>query len=141
MNWVHNLSDINYIAIITATIASYILGFVWYSWPVFGKSWAESLNLTKEEADNTDGLGGAFIISLISGLAKSVFMALMLLTTTTTGILTSALLGSAIAVIFTAASLAYYNGFARIPSKLTLINSGHSVIELTMIAAIIGLLQ
>lgn len=139
MNFIAELQNLNYIAITIATIASYILGFVWYHWAVFGAAWAKALNLTKEEADNTEGLGGAFAMSLVSGLTKTVFIALLISATEISGALTGALFGVATATVFTVTSLGYYNGFARMPSKLTLINSAHSVVELALIGAIIGI--
>lgn len=141
MSWIYSFSDIDYIAVLAATISSYVLGFVWYSWPVFGKAWANALNLSKEEADNTEGLGGAFIASLIGGLAKAICMALILLAFNITGALACGLLGATIATMLILASLTYYNGFARVPTKLTLINGAHSIVELSLIAAVIGLLS
>ena len=80
MSWIAELQNINYIAVAVATIASYVLGFVWYHWAVFGKAWANALGLTKEEADNTEGLGGAFVMSLVSGVSKALCMACLLYT-------------------------------------------------------------
>lgn len=138
MNWIEALQNINYMAVAIATIASYVLGFAWYHWAVFGEAWANALSITKEEADNTEGLGGAFIISLISGLLKAICVATLMVATNISGFLTGAFFGVVISAVFIAASLGYYNGFARAPSKLTLINSAHSVIELALIGAIIG---
>jgi len=123
MNFIEELQSLNYIAVATATIASYVLGFAWYHWAVFGEAWANALGLTKEEADNTEDLGGAFSISA----------------THVSGVLSGAFFGAAMAAVITATSLGYYNGFARTSSKLTLINSAHSIVELTLIGAIIGI--
>jgi len=139
MNFIAELQNLNYIAVAIATIASYVLGFVWYHWTVFGRTWANALGLTKEEADNTEGLGGAFAISLVSGLTKTIFIALLMSATNTSGVLNGTFLGVVIATVFTVTSLGFYNGFARTPSKLTLVNSAHSVVELALIGAIIGI--
>ena len=139
MDFIAELQSLNYIAVAIATIASYVLGFVWYHWAVFGEAWANALGLTKEEADNTEGLGGAFAISLVSGLTKTIFIAFLMSVTNISGVLNGAFFGAVIATVFTATSLGYYNGFARTPSKLTLINSVHSVVELALIGAIIGI--
>ena len=139
MNWIAELQNINYIAVTVATFTSYVLGFAWYHWAVFGEAWANALGLTKEEADNTEGLGGAFIMSLISGLSKAVCVALLMSAASISGVFSGALFGVIVASIFTFTSLGYYNGFARTPSKLTLINSAHSIVELTLIGAIIGI--
>ncbi len=138
MNWIIELQNINYIGVAIATIASYVLGFVWYHWAVFGEAWANALGITKDEADNTEGLGGAFIMSLISGLSKTLCAAMLMAAANISGILSGALFGVIVAVVFIFTSLGYYNGFARTSSKLTLINSAHGIVELTLIGAIIG---
>ncbi len=138
MNWISELQSINYIAVAVATIASYLLGFAWYHWAVFGEAWSNALGMTKEEADNTEGLGGAFIMSLISGLTKALLIALLIAVTNISDVLSGAFFGVVVATVFTITSLGYYNGFARTSSKLTLINSAHSIVELTLIGAIIG---
>jgi len=138
MNWIVELQNINYIAVAIATITSYFLGFAWYHWAVFGEAWANALNITKEEADNTEGLGGAFVMSLISGLTKTLCIALLMAAANISGVLNGAFFGAVVAAVFIFTSLGYYNGFARTSSKLTLINSAHSIVELTLIGAIIG---
>lgn len=139
MNWVTEIQNINYIAVTVATVTSYVLGFVWFHWAVFGEAWANALGLTKDEADNTEGLGGAFVISLISGLVKTLCLAVLMAALNITGLISGLFIGAVIAGVFTVASLGYYNGFARVSSKLTLINSAHSIIELALIGAIIGI--
>ncbi len=110
MNFIAELQNLNYIAIATATatIASYVLGFVWYHWAVFGQAWANALRLTKEEADNTEGLGGAFVISLVSGLTKTIFIAVLMSATDISGILNGAVFGAVIATVLTVTSLALH---------------------------------
>jgi len=138
MNWIAELQNINYMAVAIATITSYLLGFTWYHWAVFGEAWANALNITKKEADNTEGLGGAFIMSLISGLTKTLCIALFMAAANISGILNGAFFGAVVAAVFLFTSLGYYNGFSRTSSKLTLINSSHGIVELTLIGAIIG---
>ena len=138
MNWITELQSINYIAVFIATMTSYVLGFVWYHWAVFGETWANALGLTKEDADNTEGLGGAFLISLVSGLLKAIFIALMMVATSVSGVWQGACFGAIVAVVFVVTSLGYYNGFARTSKKLTLINTAHSIVELALMGAVIG---
>ena len=128
MDIIEELQNLNYLAVAIATITSYVLGFAWYHWAVFGEAWANALGITKEEADKTEGLGGAFAISLVSGLTKTIFIALLMSATNISGVLSGVFFGAVIATVFTITSLGYYNGFARVASKLTLINSTHSVV-------------
>ena len=138
MNILEALQNLNYIAIASAAVASYVLGFTWYHWAVFGEAWANALGLTKEEAESTEGLGGAFAASLVSGLVKTLLLALLMSALQLSGVLAGAVLGAALAIAFTGTSLAYYNGFARTPSSLTVVNAAHSLVELALIGAILG---
>lgn len=138
MNLIAEFQGLNYLAITIATVATYLLGFVWYHWAVFGQAWANSLGYTKDEADNTEGLGGAFVMSLLSGLLKTVCVAWLMAVINLTSILSGAMFGFVMAIAFILTSLGYYNGFARTPSKLTFINAAHGVVELVVIGAIIG---
>ena len=138
MNILEAFQNLNYIAIAVAAIASYVLGFTWYHWAVFGEAWANALGLTKEEAESTEGLGGAFAASLVSGLVKTLLLALLMSALQLSGVLAGAALGAALAVAFTGTSLAYYNGFARTSSTLTIVNAAHSLAELALIGAILG---
>ena len=140
MNWISEFQSINYLAVALATVTSYMLGYVWYHWVVFGEAWANAIGITKEEADNTEGLGGAFAMSLVSGLMKALLVALLLSATNISGVLGGAAFGAAVAIAFTFTSIGYYNGFARTSPKLTFINSAHSVVELTLMGAIVGAL-
>jgi hypothetical protein len=139
MNIIEDLQNLDYLAVAIATITSYVLGFIWYHWAVFGEAWANALDLTKEQADKTEGLGGAFAISLVSGLIKTIFLALLMSATNRSGAIGGAFFGVVVATVFTVTSIGYYNGFARTPSKLTLINSAHSAIELALIGAVIAI--
>lgn len=139
MHFIEAFQHLNYLAVTIATITSYVLGFAWYHWSVFGEAWATALGLTKQEADNTEGLGGAFVVSLVSGLTKTLLMALFMSVTNISGVLSGALFGAIIAAVFIVTSLGYYNGFARVPLKLTTINSAHSMVELTLIGAMMGM--
>ena len=77
---------------------------------------------------------------MISGLTKTIFIALLMSVTSISGVVCGALFGVAVAAVFAATSLGYYNGFARTSSKLTLLNSAHCIVELTLVGAIIGAL-
>ena len=138
MNILEAFQNLNYIAIAVAAIASYVLGFTWYHWAVFGEVWANALGLTKEEAESTEGLGGAFAASLVSGLVKTLLLALLMSALQLSGVLAGTALGAALAIAFTGTSLAYYNGFARTSLSLSIVNAAHSVVELALIGAILG---
>ena len=96
--------------------------------------------MTKEQADDTEGLGAAFGISLVAGVAKVIVLALLMAATGTTGFGAGLLFGAIVGLALIASSVAYHNGFARTCPTVTLIDSTHDVVEVAMIGAIIGLI-
>ena len=140
MEWVDGLGELDGVAGAVATIASYVLGFAWYSWSLFGKSWAGALGMTKEQADDTEGMGAAFVVSLVAGVAKVIVLALLMAATDTTGFGEGLLFGAIVGLALIASSIAYHNGFSRMSPTLTLIDSAHDVVEAAMVGAVIGLM-
>ena len=138
MEWFDGLGELDWVAVAVATVASYVLGFAWYSWSLFGKSWAGALGMTKEQADDTEGMGAAFVVSLVAGVAKVIVLGLLMAATDTTGFGEGMLFGAIVGVALIASSVAYHNGFSRLPSTLTVIDSAHDIVEAAMIGAIIG---
>ena len=140
MEWFDGLGELDWVAVAVATVASYVLGFAWYSWSLFGKSWAAALGMTKEQADDTEGMGAAFVVSLVAGVAKVIVLALLMAATDTTGFGEGLLFGAIVGLALIASSIAYHNGFSRMSPTLTLIDSAHDVVEAAMVGAVIGLM-
>jgi len=138
MNWLMEIHNLNYLAVAAATVASYVLGFTWYHWSFFGEAWANALGITKEQADDTEGLGGAFFVSLLSVFAKTLCVAVLMSALNLSGFFSGLGFGAMMSAVFIVASLGYYNGFARVSPRLTLINAAHSLTELALIGAMIG---
>ena len=46
--------QINYFAVLTATLAHYILGALWYSPALFSKQWINAMGLSKSKMENME---------------------------------------------------------------------------------------
>tara|TARA_R110000765_G_scaffold415498_1_gene516658 strand:+ start:130 stop:543 length:414 start_codon:yes stop_codon:yes gene_type:complete len=63
-----NIFDVNWIAVIVAALAGFLVGGIWYG-PVMGKRWMGAVGLTEEqikEGNMGKIYGGAFAFSLIA---------------------------------------------------------------------------
>lgn len=138
MDWFEAVGDISYVGVILAVVASYFLGFGWYHWPVFGKSWAAGLGMTKEQADDTDGLGLAFAISLVAPVGAAVTLASLMVATGTDSVAGAAVFGAVIGLAIRGTATFYHYGFARISLRVAVIDVMHDVVQLAMMGAIIG---
>jgi hypothetical protein len=74
-----HLAEVNYVAVLLATITTMVLGFLWYSPVLLGNAWMKQRGLTKSEMSGggaftyvltaLTALGGAFILALLLTLA------------------------------------------------------------------------
>lgn len=54
-----DFSNVNFLAVLVATIAAFFLGFVWYSF-LFGKRWMKELGFSEEELKKGANMGMIF---------------------------------------------------------------------------------
>lgn len=140
MDWLQALGDISYVGVAVAAVASFVLGFGWYHWAVFGKAWVGLVGMTKEEADDTEGLGEVMIGAVVGSVLAAGFLAVLMLATGTDGLVAGAVFGAIAGIALRYTSLVYHNGFARSPRMLTIIDGAHDVVQLAMMGAIIGVI-
>lgn len=70
------LSDINWLGVLLATLAYFVLGAVWYSPALFGNRWMRSAGMPEPTAG--EGPGPAiYVMPLISSLIASVALAMI----------------------------------------------------------------
>ena len=63
-----NLFDVNWIGVVLAALAGFVVGGIWYG-PVMGKKWMGAVGLTEEQIKqgNMGAIyGGAFVFSLLA---------------------------------------------------------------------------
>ena len=54
MDWLSYISQINWLAVLLAFIASMAIGFVWYMPAVLGKRWMAAIGKTEEDLKNIE---------------------------------------------------------------------------------------
>jgi hypothetical protein len=69
-------TEVNYVAVLVATIATMVIGFLWYSPVLFGKAWARQRGLKLE---NMSGGGTmTYILTALTALCGAFILALLL---------------------------------------------------------------
>jgi hypothetical protein len=135
-----------FIAVIVSTIASFVLGGIWYAGPVFGKAWMAALGKTEadKEAMRKQAPKG-FVAGLIGAFISSFVLALFLEygRQANVGVPAGVLGGIAIGflvwfgfLLTTGVSGAIFEGRS---SKLVGINLGFSVVAYLLMGAILGI--
>ena len=134
-------TQLNYLAILVAAIAAFVLAFVWYMPPVFGLRWA---TLTKRYTGLSDSdlaanmplkAGLWFVGFLVNALALAVLLGLA----GTTDIGTGIVLGVIVAVGIGATVSSWPPIHARQPVGLWLMNNGLFLLQQIVMAGILTL--
>ena len=132
--------EINYWAVLIATASSMVVGAIWYTPKVFGTRWAK---LAKVDMDRP---GATAAVPIAVTVVVSFITAWVLAGATTiawhfygggylwTAIATSVALWAG----FTAARFITHDVFEGRPSSLTVLNIGHELVTVLIMAVIIG---
>lgn len=131
--------EINYWAVLLATLSSMAVGAIWYSMKVFGKRWAR---LARVDMDR----GGSAVLPLLVTLLVSFITAWVLAGAANIawhfyggGYLLAALgTGVILWAGFTAARFITHDAFEGRPSSLTVLNIAHELVTIVVMAIIIG---
>jgi hypothetical protein len=132
--------DVNYWAVILATLSTLVIGSVWYTPKVFGKRWAE---LAKVDLDDTSGAAGAIITTVVVSFITAWVLALSAQTAwvafSGNYLGTTVAVGTMLWAGFTAARIITHDAFERRPAALTLLTISHELVTVIVMALIIGL--
>jgi sterol desaturase/sphingolipid hydroxylase (fatty acid hydroxylase superfamily) len=138
MDWQQNISDLNWVAVLVATLSSFAVGYVWYHWSVFGEKWAKLVGMSKKEMDSSDGMGKVFLMTGIQAFVSCVALGALLLATSTEGWTSGLVFGAVLGFAFRFGSHVMHNGFAHRSNDLTWIDGAHDVVAMAVAGAILG---
>ena len=130
-------SDINWLAVFVAALASFVVGGLWYSPMLFAKPWMAAVGKTEEELAGAAGPGPdlvAFFATAISAVVMSILADWAGADTFVEGALLGLIVG--IGLIATAYTTTYT--FEGRPNNLLLINIGHDIARAVVVGAIVG---
>lgn len=132
--------DINYWAVIVATLSSMVVGAIWYTPRVFGRYWMKATGVTMSgnRSDALVPLVGTLLVSFVTAwvLAGAVFISKEFYGGSFLGnsLVTALVLWAG----FTAARFVTHDLFDRRPSGLTILNISHELVTIVVMALIIG---
>jgi len=130
------MPDVNYLAVIAAAIATFVLGGLWYSPALFGKVWQREAGVTEEKmksANMTLIFGLTFVLALIAAWVFALFLGPRPPMALGLGA------GFSAGLCWVAASLGINYLFERKSLKLWLINGGYHTLQFTIIGLILAL--
>lgn len=131
-----NFSLINWPAVLVAGLSAFAVGGIWYARSLFGNAWMADSKLTEDEI-KLGNKGKIFGFTAIFSLIMAVNLAMFLADAKTT-VAWGAEAGF-LAGIWTFSAIAIHSLFELKGWRYIFINSGYSVVSLTLMGAIIGL--
>ena len=129
------LADLDPTAILVATVASFVLGGLWYSPVVLGRAWLRALGKQPDELGNP---GAAMTASFISCLLSACVVAFAVAAAGANSALSGALVGLVLGVGLVAAAMLSDHLFSGSSLALFCIQAGYRVAHLALMGAILG---
>jgi hypothetical protein len=129
------MPEVNWLAVLAAAISAFVLGGLWYSPAMFGKSWQRGAGLTDEQLKGGNPAkiyGGAFVLSLIAAATFAMFLGKLPVAEATA-------YGFCAGLTWVAASFGINYLFERRSMPLFLVNGGYHTLQFTLYGVILGL--
>lgn len=122
-------SHLNWLAIIVATLAYFMLGAIWYSKALFGSKWAVLVKLDMNNPDLKKGMGkmmaASFLLMLISTIGQAL---LIVFINFDDQMIYGIKLGLLTGVFFASVGVSINYVYENKPTSLYLINNGYHVL-------------
>ena len=129
-----DLAALNWLAILVATVGSFVLGYLWYG-PVFGKAWLAAQDKT---ADDIKPSPTPFIITFFTTLATCIAMAVILDMLEVSSLAGGALLGLVVGLAFIACSNISDGAYCGWSWKLVAIQSGYRTVYCVLMGIVLA---
>jgi hypothetical protein len=134
------IPEINYWAVLVATLSTMVVGSVWYAPKVFGTRWAKLAGVPMD-GTGKDAVGPIAVTVVVSFVTAWVLAGAITIawhfyggSYLVSAIVTAILLWAGL----TAARLITHDAFEGRPSGLTVLNIAHELVTLVIMAAILG---
>jgi len=127
---------INYLAVLAAAVATFVLGAIWYL--SFSEAWMKLAGLTQDQIMAGGGSSTSYVISFVTYVLGAYAMALlfksMKIQTVQTGVLTGALIGA----LLIGGNIFTNNAYEMKPIGLSVLNAGFSSLSCAIMGGILG---
>jgi len=135
MDIASHYADINWLAVLCATIVVFLLGAVWYSKALFGTKWMQEIGLTEESATHSNMpmvFGTTFALQFVAATALDLFLGPE--STWLIGLHAGALIGTV--WLATAYGVTYL--FEQRSLRLFFLNAGYYIVLYSIAGTILG---
>lgn len=132
------LIDVNYWAVVIATISTMIVGSIWYTPKVFGNYWMRVAKVDPGDRSAVVPIITTLIVSFISAWVLALATQVAWEALGGRYLLIALLTGILLWAGFTAARFITHDAFEGRPAGLTILNIAHEFVTIVIMAVIIG---
>ena len=129
------LDSINWLGALVATLASFVIGALWYSPLLFARPWQRALGMSEEDL-RSGPVGRIFLAAFLAMLVAAIGFSIVL--GETAGWRYGLHWGLIVGLCLVAPSLAVHNAFERRPFHYWMINAGYSTVTFVVYGLILG---
>ena len=135
MAW-FDVGEISWLGVAIATLAAFIVGFVWYHPRGLGTAWARVAGIDIDDLRSGVAVRGivAVIVLAVTAAVMCVLQAELLVVSIVGGLAFGAVIG----LVLRLAWSALHGEYESRPVPLTLIDGAHDVVALAIIGAVLG---
>lgn len=137
MEWL-TFDGVNWLGVLLAFVASFAIGWVWYSPFAFFPVWAKLGGLTDERMKQAN-MGAVFGQMIVGNILGVIVLAMLMAGLGASGWLAGLVLGIVVGIAFRAGAHLVHNGFALRDWRITLIDSAHDTLSLAIAGLVLGL--
>jgi hypothetical protein len=132
-------SQINWLAVLVATIAYFIIGAIWYS-ALFKNAWIKSTGVNASDPNMKKGVGGIFFTSFIMMLVACIGLALLIgRIEGAGGWMTGLKVGLIAGICFCATAISNSYLYEKRPTTLHIINNLYNIVGCSVAGIIIAM--
>ena len=127
---------INILAVVVSAVAAMVVGFIWYSPPLFEKAWLAEIGRTREQLAGDSPL--KFLVAFVGSLLMAYILARLLDVVGGPSLELGILMAVVVWVAFVATTSAANFAFAGRPARLWLVENGNHLLTLLVMGVILG---
>lgn len=131
------MPEINWMAVLVAAVASFVLGGLWYSPVLFGKAWQREAGLTDEKLKNGNLariFGLSFVLAFLAAWNFANFLG------PRPSVVFGTAVGASAGLLWVASSFGINYLFERKSFKLFAINGGYHTVQFAIIGLVLALM-
>jgi len=132
------LANVNWVAVLVSAVASMVVGFLWFSPPLFQKAYLAEIGKTAAEAAATPPTN--YLISFVLAIVEAVFLSSLIGAMGNAGVGAGLAAGFFVWLGFVATTSGANTLFGDRTFRLWYVQNGNHLLTLLVMGAIIGLM-